>query len=352
MKAHYISYCILALALISSCSGSGERTSAIQVEDTIPVKLMPLQQLGALSAVEATGIFTTDDETLLGFKNGGVISKIYVKEGDAIRKGQRLASVQAVEVDAMAGQANIALEKARRDYERARKLYLDSVATLEQMQNAKSALELAEQDVHAVTYNQQHLHIVSPVTGYVLAKLANEGQVVGPGTPVLQVNGAAKGKWTLKVGVGDAQWAVIQKGDEAMVYTDALPDREIKAIVSKKSEGLDPQSGTFTVYLELQGQTDGKLASGIFGKSKIITKGKGEEQHSWQIPYESLVDAHGKEAYVFVTKDGKTAVRQKVILGDIHNDAVTVVKGLEGIESIIVSGSPYLVDGSVIRIKK
>src|SRR5690606_32486381 len=133
MKAHYISYCILALALISSCSGSGERTSAIQVEDTIPVKLMPLQQLGALSAVEATGIFTTDDETLLGFKNGGVISKIYVKEGDAIRKGQRLASVQAVEVDAMAGQANIALEKARRDYERARKLYLDSVATLEQM---------------------------------------------------------------------------------------------------------------------------------------------------------------------------------------------------------------------------
>lgn len=351
MKTHYTLYLILALSLISSCGHHVERSSAIQVEDTIPVTLMSLQQMGGLTVVEATGVFTTDDETLLGFKNGGVISKIYVKEGDPVRKGQRLASVQAAEVNAMAGQANVALEKARRDYERARKLYLDSVATLEQMQNAKSALELAEEDINTVTYNQQHLHIVSPVTGYVLAKMANEGQVVGPGTPVLQVNGAGSGKWTLRAGVSDSQWAVIQKGDKAIIATDALPNQELKAFVSKKSEGLDPQSGTFTIYLELEGQLEGRLASGVFGKSKITTTGEVEQQ-KWQIPYESLMDAHAKAAYVFVTKDGKTAIRQKVVLGNMQKDTVTILEGLEGVKSIIVSGSPYLTDGSPIRIQQ
>ncbi|WP_185263942.1 efflux RND transporter periplasmic adaptor subunit, partial [Elizabethkingia anophelis] len=133
-----------------------ERKSEISVQDTIPVKLMPINIGAGDSGIEATGVFTTDDETVLSFKNGGVISKITVKEGDAVRKGQLLASVLSSEVDAKAGQAKLAVEKARRDFERASKLYRDSVATLEQMQNAKTALDVAQQDLKSVSFNQQY----------------------------------------------------------------------------------------------------------------------------------------------------------------------------------------------------
>lgn len=349
MKTTHILSALLVTMLIASC-GQGERTSAIPFEDTIAVTLMPLQKSGSTAVIEATGIFTTDDETLLGFKNGGIISKIHVKEGNAVRKGQRLASVQAAEIDARAGQAQVALEKAERDYERAKKLYLDSVATLEQMQNAKSALEVARQDVQTVTYNQQHLHIISPVSGFVLARLANEGQVVGPGTPVLHVNGAGNGKWMLKVGVSDSQWAIIQPGDEANISTDALPHEYLQAFVSKKSEALDPQSGTFTIYLELRERLNGKLAAGVFGKSTIRTR-TNDMNKNWRIPFESLIDASGKEGYIFITKDGKTAMKQKITIGNIEKDHVEVTSGLEDVEAIIVSGSPYLTDGATISIK-
>ncbi|MFD2744015.1 MULTISPECIES: efflux RND transporter periplasmic adaptor subunit [Sphingobacterium] len=353
MKTLYHSLSLLLIAAISSC-GHTQREEAIQVEDTIPVTILSLQQLDAEETIEATGVFTTDDETLLGFKNGGVIQQIYVKEGDPIRKGQRLASVQATEIDAKVGQANIGLEKAERDYQRAQKLYRDSVATLEQLQNARSAWELAKRDIEAVQYNQQQLHIIAPVSGFVLARLANQGQVVGPGTPVLQVNGAGTHSWMLKVGVSDRQWARIQKGDLAEIETDALPDQKLQAVVSKKLEAMDPKSGTFSIYLDVKTPVNSKLAAGVFGKSRITVAqptNTATPQISWEIPYEALVDAHSKQAYVFVTRDGKTATKQAVQLGEIGQHSVTVLSGLEHVQGVIVAGSPYLTEGSKIRVK-
>ena len=110
-----LSSIVFGILLLSSCH-QAERSAGIPVQDTIPVKLVPLQQNGTASVVEATGVFTTDDEKVLGFKTGGVISRIYVKDGDAVRKGQVLAAVHTSEVDAKAGQARLGVENARRDY--------------------------------------------------------------------------------------------------------------------------------------------------------------------------------------------------------------------------------------------
>jgi len=352
---HFLPLFATAMALASACGGHVDRRQIPRPEDTIPVTLMPLRAVGGESEIVATGMFTTDDETLLGFKNGGVVSAIHVEEGSFVRAGQRLASVQSAELDAKSRQAAVALEKAQRDYDRAQKLFSDSVATREQAQNALSALELARQDARAVAHNVEHLHIVSPVSGYVLARLANEGQVVGPGTPVLRVNGAGKGRWMLKVGVGDAQWIRIRKGDRAAIVTDLLPEGELRAFVARKSEGLDPATGTFAVYLEVENPPKGKMASGVFGRARISvaetpkTNGTADRP-AWQVPYETLVDASGREAYVFVTTDGRTAQRRKIILATLEEDHATVARGLEDTDAIIVAGSAYLLDGSPIAV--
>jgi len=342
---------LFASAVLLMACQPKQRQNPLDIQDTILVKTVSLAQAGSNSFIDATGVFSTDDETLLGFKNGGVIASIKVKEGDAVRKGQLLASVHSSEVDARAGQVDLAVEKAKRDYDRAKKLYQDSVATLEQVQNAKTAFEVAQQDIKTVSFNQQYSHIYAPESGFVLAKLANEGQVVGPGTPVLQVNGAAKGIWYLKVGVSDEQWSRIRKGDPAHINTDAYPQDTIPARVAKKSEGIDPQSGTFTIYLEILPQSRYKLASGIFGRAKIQTSTISSGQ-SWSIPYAALMNADGNQGYVFISEDGKVAKRLAVQIDRILEDQVLISKGLEGVQELITSGSPYLKDGSSIRIIK
>lgn len=339
---------VAASLLLYSC-GNTSREETDADSDAIPVRLMSLQQQDTSAAIHASGLFTTDDETILSFKNGGVIDRIYVKEGDAVKAGQLLAKLNLGEINALAAQAQLAFEKAERDYNRARQLYLDSVATLEQMENAKTGMEVARRDWDAVKFNQRYAEIKAPANGYVLMRLANEGQVVGPGTPVLQVNGAAKGDWLLKVGVSDRQWAAIQVGDKATVYADAFANESIAAVVFRKSESVDPNSGTFSIQLKVVG-TAGlpAVASGMFAKAEIIPA---RTSGAWYIPYDALLDGDAGKGYVFVTNDGRTARKVQVQIGRMDKDKIAITGGLEEVKSLIISGSPYLTDGSRITVQ-
>ncbi|WP_434369794.1 efflux RND transporter periplasmic adaptor subunit [Sphingobacterium spiritivorum] len=346
-----ISYPVLLLVALSfsACGNHKKETSTMADQDTIPVKIMMLQMEGANHAIQSSGQFTTNDETFLSFKNGGIINKIYVKEGDPVHKGQLLASVNQTEISAQVQQVTLSYQKAQRDYDRASQLYRDSVATLEQMQNAKTALQVARQQLDAIKFNQNYSEIRATSNGYVLKKLANDGQVVGPGTPVLQINGANQSKWVLKIGLSDEQWAALKIGDRADITTDALPQAVLQAKVSRKAEGIDPQSGTFGVELTLDDANTKGLAAGLFGKATIIPA---RTTSSYAIPYDALLDAGENEGYVFVTDDEKTAKKVKVKLGAVLKDKINISGGLENARALIISGSAYLTDGSKIRIVK
>ncbi|SEN44527.1 RND family efflux transporter, MFP subunit [bacterium A37T11] len=334
--------------LVVACGGKDQKTSIIK-EKRIPVKLLQLEPASATGGVvQVSGLFSTDDEATLSFKNGGVIERVLVKEGDAVKKGQLLATVHTAEINAAVQQAQLGLDKANRDYARASQLFRDSVATLEQMQNAKTAMEVAKAQLTAASVNQGYTAVRASTSGYVLRRLANEGQVVGPGTPVLMINGAGDSDWLLNTGVSDRQWAQIKVGDSATIQTDALQGQTLAAYVFRKSEGVDPASGTLQVQLKLKGKVPPAVASGIFGRASIHTSSKGQ---GWLIPMDALLDGDGGKGYVFTTTDKITAHKTEVMLGSIKPDGVLVTAGLEHAGSVIISGSPYLTDGSPIVVK-
>jgi RND family efflux transporter MFP subunit len=349
MKNFIFTTVILMVLGLGACKNHKEKDTAIGGQDTIPVKVIPLKIEDASHTIATSGQFTTNDETFLSFKNGGIINRIYVKEGDVVRKGQLLAAVNPTEISAQVQQVTLSYQKAERDFKRASQLYKDSVATLEQLQNAKTGFQVAKQQLDAAKFNQNYSEIRAVSNGYVLKKLASDGQVVGPGTPILQINGAKQSKWILKVGLSDTQWSVLKVGDRATITTDALPKKMLWAKISRKAEGIDPQSGTFNVELTLDETNTPGLAAGLFGKAVIIPSKK---TSSFTIPYDALLDGGENEGYVFITNDNKTAQKVKVQLGAVQNDKINITGGLENATSLIVSGSAYLTEGSFIRIIK
>ena len=349
MDMKRLSYFFLPLTLfLAACGSGGQRTDGLADKDVIPVEVIPLATHDTARVIQVTGTFTTDDETALAFKNGGVIQQIHVKTGDAIRKGQLLASLESTEINTAVRQAQLGLEKAERDYRRARQLFVDSVATREQLENAQTAFKAAEQDAERATYNQARTRIQAPFDGYVLQRPANNGQVIGPGVPVLVVGSSGQHGWLLKTGVSDRQWAAIRVGDHAEVTTGATGAKRLHATVSRKSEGIDPQAGTFTVYLKLEGEKAPAVASGMFGKAAIRLS---TQTDAWFIPYEALLDGDAGTGYVFITNDGQTARRVQVRIGEIQENHIVITGGLEDAGALIVSGGPYLRDGSKITVK-
>ena len=99
-----------------------------------------------------------------------------------------MATLKSAEIAAQVQQVELAVEKAQRDYQRADNLYKDSVATLEQLQNAKTGVDIAKQNLQQVAFNQQYSRIYAPADGFIVKKTANEGELASSGSPVLFMN--------------------------------------------------------------------------------------------------------------------------------------------------------------------
>jgi RND family efflux transporter MFP subunit len=345
MKGLFI--CTSAFLLLTACVEKKQEVKESKVSQTIPVKIASIDVSDRQNQIMTSGLISTENEARLSFKIGGVIQNIPVKEGQKVQKGQLLAVLNNTEIGAQVQQAELALEKAQRDYTRASNLYKDSVVTLEQLQNSKTGLDIAKQNLQQVVFNKQYASIYSPADGFIVKKLLNTGEIAGPGSPVLimsQVGGM--NRWVLRAGVADRDWALIEKGNKAIVTTDAFPGKQFIAFVNKKAMAADPASGSFEIelVLDMKGM---QPALGMFGKATIqptvMSKG-------YSIPYEALLEANGNKGYVFVTNDRKTVQRKEVTIASIENNRILIADGLNGCSFVVIAGSPYLTDGASIHI--
>ena len=334
--------------LIASCgSRAGEPKQKTIPNGDIPVRVAAIQKDLQTGTIETSGSLSTEDEARLSFKVGGIIDRIYVREGEQIRKGQLLATLKSTEISAQVQQVQLSVEKAQRDYERVLNLYRDSVATLEQLQNAKTGLEIARQGLRAAGFNQQYARIYAMADGFVVKQLKHEGELAEPGAPLLltRLVGGGSG-WILTVGLSDQDWAQVSLGDSVAIRFDAYPGKSFSGMVHRKALAADPASGVFGVEVRVQMGSD-QPAVGIFGKASIRTS---KRVDGYIIPYDALLEANGKQGFVFVTNDGKTVKRVPVTIASIGKEHVQIAGGLEGYQQVVVSGSPYLSDKTTIRI--
>jgi RND family efflux transporter MFP subunit len=345
----YMFSLIAAAIFLQSCSEPEKKSALPTPGEAIPVTLAQVQSGGLANSIEATGLLFTEDESKLSFKIGGVVESVYVSEGDFVKAGQVLATLKNTEIASQVSQVQLNVQKAERDYQRALNLYTDSVATLEQLQNAKTGLDIAKQGLSVASFNQQYARIVAPASGFVVKKLMSAGEIAGPGMPAFVINNiSANSHWILRVGVSDAQWANINLGDKAMVNFDAFPGKSFNAQVTNRSLTADPANGSFSVELRVAFNGE-KPATGMFGKANILT---GKVTYATVIPYAALLEADGDKGYVFVTNDKKTVERKEVKLGKLYNDRVEVLSGLENANMIVIAGSAYLSDKSTIVVSQ
>jgi len=340
---------LMTASILSSCRSSADKTSILAEGEKIPVKIAPVRSHENESSITATGLVTTENDAKYSFKIGGVIDRVYLNEGQYFKKGQLLASLKVTEIEAQLSQANLGYEKEKRDYTRTLNLYYDSVATLEQVQNAKTSLDIAQKNIEAISFNKKYAYIYANVDGFVTKKIANEGEVVSGGMPVLAINETSStNAWDLKLGVTDKEWSVIQRGDKASVTLDAFPDRIFPGEIFRKSQAADQASGSYQVEVKIN-LSDIKPAIGMFGKATISV---GSKTILPAIPYDAVVEADGNNAFVFVPVGSSGVKRVPIVIESFNNKEVIVKSGLENISAIVVSNSAFLNEKSTITIIK
>lgn len=317
-------------------------------EGTIAVTLAPVEQVEVAKPISASGLLATKTESRLSFKIGGVLKRIYVQEGQSVQKGQTLATLDLTEIDAQVSQAGSNVEKLKRDLERIQRLYKDSAATLEMVQNTQTAYDVALKNKSIAEFNQDYAVIKAPSSGKILKKFLNEGELVGPGTPVFFMNSAGLNEWIVKLSVADVDWFRLKTGDQASIAFDVLVNEKIKGEVSLIGEGADPFTGLYPIEVSLN-SSGNRLASGLFATVEITPS---KSMRLFQIPIETIVEGNGSKGYVFVPDvDNKHIKKVLVNVAFIQDQSAYVNEGLADVKNVISSGSGFLTTSSVVSIQ-
>ncbi|MEM7370060.1 MAG: efflux RND transporter periplasmic adaptor subunit [Bacteroidota bacterium] len=349
MNIHLSSWMLLALLFLAACSKQDHEHSQSDstAETSFPVKVETVQLSKKALPLRSTGILASQAEIRLGFKIGGIIQAIYVEEGMSVRKGQQLARLNPVEINAQFSQAKSAVAKSKRDLARVQQLYADSVATLEQVQDLTTALEMAKASLESASFNQAHAVIYAPASGQVLKRFGEKGEVVGPGTPILLLSNTGKNQ-VLRTGLSDVEVVQLSLGDEAKVQFDALPNENFSARVSQIAAGSDPRTGTFEVELQLR-TTNKHLKNGFVGKATILPS---NQLAYVQLPIEALVEADADRAVIYVPDSSfETAQRVELTRYDIRDESLAIpATELLPNTPVITEGAKYLEPGASIRI--
>jgi RND family efflux transporter MFP subunit len=314
--------------------------------EPIAVRLKTVRPVTGTEPIVATGLLTPRREVRLSFKVGGIIQRLYVQPGESVRAGQLLATLNPTELNAQVEQANQLYTKAERDWQRTQRLYRDSVATLEQLQNQTTALETSRQTLLLARANQGQTRLYATLSGVVQARPVNEGELVAPGAPVVTLTSTSQSDWVLRVGIADKAWTRLHVGDPAQVLLDAVGNQPLNAQVVALSQGADPASGLYQADLQVRAEKH-RLVAGLFGKATLYPR---QRDQLLAIPVDAIVEGDDEKAFAYVL-NGDVAHKQPLnVLYIRDNEAFVRLTG-QAITSVITDGSAYLEEGSPVQIE-
>lgn len=296
--------------------------------------------------VRSSGRLATKAEVRLSFKIGGYIDQIFVDEGRRVKKGTRLARLNLAEIDAQVVQAKSGVEKATRDLDRAEGLYKDSVATLEQVQDARTALDVATASLEIANFNRSYAEINAPASGRILKRTAEAGELVGPGQPIY-LFGADRGGWVVRVGLADQDIVKLAMGDSASLSFDAYPGEQFKGAVTELADAADPMSGTFEVEIAVKDPRS-LLKSGFIARVDIYPS---QATPLYFLPIEALVEGNGEEGIVYVFDEMEKKARKiPVHIERMLEHEIAVAGDLGGYTKIVTEGAAFINGDAPVRV--
>jgi len=363
---------LAALSMLNACT-PGNASEQSKAEPAKKVETAPVKPVDHRTVVSATGRLALKQEARLSFKTGGIIARINASEGQRARRGEVLAKLDLQEIQARNQQAQLgkqqaainvenarlALRLAQRDYDNANGLYQDSVATLEQLQNAEvqldnaknqlqaaqKAMSMQQEQISVANFNLQYSSITAPSNGIILKRLAEPNEVVGPGTPIFLFGSQEKAK-VIRTNLTDKDIIHVKIGNKASIQFDAYPNLEFQGVVTEVARMADPYTGTFEVEIQVDDQGK-ELLSGFIGSVDILTD---HTAGLMEIPIDALLGAKGEQGEVFIVKNGK-AQKTDIQIYRISGEGLLISQGLDSTDRVITSGVGYLEDEQAVYTK-
>jgi RND family efflux transporter MFP subunit len=253
------------------------------------------------------------------------VQRVLANEGAKVKRGQLLVVLSASDVRAQLAAAATALANAEAYERRIAELVRSHAATPVELEAAQAQRAQATAAVAATQTTMAYTQLLAPFDGTVQARRVSAGDFVGPGQPLVDVEGA---QLELQATLSQDEAAGLAIGQPVMFETN---DQRGEAVVTALTTGADALSHRRTLRAKVTAASP-NLRSGAF--ARIMLAG-GAATHTMRVPQSAIVQ-RGDLTGVFIATDGRARLRW-LSVGDVLGNDVLVRAGLASGEAVIDS---------------
>ncbi|MFA7332585.1 MAG: efflux RND transporter periplasmic adaptor subunit [Candidatus Delongbacteria bacterium] len=320
--------------------GSKDVLEGTTQQDKVNVVVEALVPRSFSSRLLLVGEVLAENDAILSSQVSGTLRRVVADRGARVQAGDTLLVLDSRRYQAAFDAAQAQAGNARLDFENADRLFKAGQSVSESdWKKAQNGLRMAEAGLANARIDLENCFLTAPKAGIVAERLVDVGELVNPGSPLLQV---VQGELKVRCGVPENQVARAEKGAAATVRVSEA-GIESPARIQWVGAVLEARSRTLPVELKLE-----KSAALRPGMACTVEIRRGRDAASLVVPV-TVVQRQGDQDVVFVEEGGLAVVRV-LSLGERDGDQVEVLGGLKAGERLIVSGYRGLVPGQALAV--
>jgi RND family efflux transporter MFP subunit len=293
-----------------------------------------------------TGVIRARTESNLGFRVGGKISERLVNAGDVVKLGQPLMKLDPTDYQLALQAARAVQKQTELELERVRILVEKRAESRDTLERALAAATASAAQADQLANQASYTILYADADGIVMSTLAEPGQVVGTGQPVLVL--AKDGRREAAVDIPENLLERI-RGGTATAHLYLNSELVVPATLREISGVADPVARTFQARYVLEGEA-ARFALGAT-VTVHVSEG-GEAQSMYEVPLGSLID-RGEGAAVWVIDPKTSAIAKRAVsVAKLGAETASISHGLQRGDLVVALGAQLLNAGEVVRVKE
>ncbi|QCX37157.1 efflux RND transporter periplasmic adaptor subunit [Aureibaculum algae] len=329
-----------------------EAISTIDTVQNVPlITTITAKQEVFNHVLEIQGNVTTKNLLVIYPEYNGILSKIYVKEGQKVSKGQLLAKIDDGGLSQQLSQIQIQADLAKTTFERQKRLWDQNIGSEIQYLQAKSTYESQTESVNQMKQQLGKTNIRAPFSGVIDDIITEQGSVVAAGQSQLMriIN---LDNMYIETDVPESYISNVTKGKDVTVNFPVL-GQEIKTTIRQAGDFINPANRTFKVEVAVPNK-DKSIKPNLTAKLKINDY---TNEKAVLIPQSIISENADGEQYIYIVTDKNAkeeGVAKKVIIktGKTQGDVIEVLEGIESGSEIIKEGARSVKDGQTVKVIK
>lgn len=298
--------------------------------------------------LELQGNVTTKDLLVIYPQYSGILTHVYVTEGQRVKKGQVLARIDDGGLSQQLAQLKIQAELSKTTFERQQRLWDQKIGSEMQYLQAKSNYESQAQAIAQLEQQVAKTVVTAPFSGTIDDVMSEQGSVVLPGQTELMRIVSLENMY-IETDVPEKYVSSIKKSKKVLVDFPIL-SKQMESRVRQVSDFIDPNNRTFKVEISVP-NNDSSIKPNLTAKLSINDY---TNEKALLIPQSVISENASGEQYIYVVKEkeGQDAVAEKrsIQTGQTQGDVIEVLGGLENGSEIILEGARSVNDGQKVKI--